>query len=112
VIVATCGLVSGCTTVQSIPSARLADPTASVRVGDIATCTLHDGTQTTFKVKAIEPTALVGETQRVLIADIGTLHVERLDLRKTAAKTGRVALAVVAVPVLLLLSGGLAIPLL
>ena len=76
-------LLSACTTVQQVQSADLAQLASLVQVGDTVTCTLRDGSTATVKVTATEHDALVGEHQRVPVADITRAEIRRADTTKT-----------------------------
>ena len=71
-------IFSGCTSIQSVPRSGLADPASAVKTGDNVTCILRDGSKASFRVTAIEPTAIIGGEQRVAIADVEEITVERL----------------------------------
>ena len=91
-------LLSGCTTMQIVPPSSLVNLTSAVQVGDQADCTLTDGTHVQFKVTAVEPAALVGDTHRVATAEIVHLELKRFDAVKTfgaiAVVAGAAALGV------------------
>jgi hypothetical protein len=72
------------------------------------TCILRDESQASFRVTAIEPTALISGEQRFAIADIKEIKVERFDMAKTAKKAGMFTLKTVGVTVVLLSYGALA----
>lgn len=75
-------LLSGCTTLTTIPVPAPNAPVA-VNPGDKVVAHTHAGQKLEFTVKRIEPTALVGEHTRVEFADIAKLEVRRPDEDKT-----------------------------
>jgi hypothetical protein len=76
-------LLSACTTVQYLQSSDLPQLTSLVKVDDTVTCTMRDGSTTTIKVTAIEPDALIGDHQRVSVANITQAEIKRLDTTKS-----------------------------
>jgi len=76
-------LLSACTTVQQLQSSDLPQLTSLVKVDDTVTCTMRDGSTTTIKVTAIEPDALIGDHQRVSVANITQAEITRLDTTKS-----------------------------
>lgn len=82
--------LSGCMSTYSHSPAQGANLPQEVRVGDRVECKLQDGTQKSFTVTAVEPTALVGESVRLPIADISSLEVTRFDGVKTVKSVGKV----------------------
>jgi hypothetical protein len=76
-------LLSACTTVQQLQSADLPQLTSLVKVDDTVTCTMRDGSTTTIKVTAIEPDALIGDNQRVPVANVTQAQIKRLDTTKS-----------------------------
>lgn len=72
-------LLSACTTVQHLQSSDLPQLTSLVKVDDTVTCTMRDGSTTTVKVTAIESDALIGDQQRVSVANITQAEIKRLD---------------------------------
>jgi len=80
-------LVTSCTSVKSVSIPGTENPSAlpAVRVGDTAYITTKDGNAKTFKVRAVEPDALVGESERVAYADMASLRVKHLHKGATTA---------------------------
>jgi hypothetical protein len=72
-------LLSACTNVQHLRSSDLPQLTSLVKVDNTVTCTMRDGSTTTIKVTAIEPDALIGDQQRVSVANITQAEIKRLD---------------------------------
>lgn len=99
----TAAMFNACTTVQKVPVANVNQISQSVRVGDSVKCTLRDGTQTSFKVVAVEPDALVGPQIRIPMHDIVSLEVDKFSLGKTSLATTVLVVAAVAVTLVILL---------
>jgi len=89
-------LLSACTTVRQVQAADLAQLASLVQVGDTVTCTLRNGSTTTVKITSTEHDALVGENQRVPVADITRAEIKRADATKSVLLGLLVAAAVAA----------------
>ena len=65
-------LLSGCTTLRSVPLPAPGQPsqTATVKVDDNVQVQLKSGEKLAFKITAIEPDALVGKDVRVKFQDM------------------------------------------
>ena len=88
-------LLSGCTTLHSIPLTPESDVTLMVRPGDRIRVHTKDARVVDLKVVAIEADAFVGNHVRINYVDIAALQVRRIDATRTAI----VAVAGVAVTV-------------
>jgi hypothetical protein len=75
-------LSSGCTSLQTVPSAGVNDLTSIVRVGDTVTCTLRSGPPVTFNVTAVEPTFIAGASRKVYAGDFSQLEIRRFSAAK------------------------------
>jgi hypothetical protein len=80
-------LLSGCTTMQSVPVPIPSGPAIAVQVGDHIEVQTKNGQTLTFQVTQIEPAALAGKDIRVKYDDIAGLQVKRVDKVRTAALT-------------------------
>lgn len=75
----------GCTTTRHAgPFTGALHQITEVKPGDHIRGVRHDGSNFSFKVTAHETNALVGEKQRVLVADISRLEIKRFSPGKTA----------------------------
>ncbi len=110
-------LLSGCTTLRSVPLPAAGQPgqAVTVKVGDDVQVQLKSGEALAFKITAIEPDALVGKKAqnggdvRTRFQDMTGLRVKRVDPVRTGAAVlgGAAVLAVVALLVAAA-SGGIA----
>jgi hypothetical protein len=78
-----CAFLNACTTMQPVAAADLGKVTSIVNAGDRVACTLRDGSRVAFKVTAVEPAALVGDSRRVPVAEIAQMEIRRIDTGKT-----------------------------
>ena len=76
-------LSSGCTSLQTVPSAGVSDLTSIVRVGDTVACTLRSGPPVTFNVTAVEPTFIADGPRKTYASDLTQLEIRRFSAAKT-----------------------------
>lgn len=96
---------SGCTSTRFVSTAGSTDLTTVIRAGDRVDCKLHDGTSKNFTVTAVEPSALVGDSLRLTIAEIAYIEVTAFDGKKTLKVVGGVV-AVAGLTALVIASQG------
>jgi hypothetical protein len=76
-------LSSGCTSLQTVPSAGVSDLTSIVRVGDTVMCTLRSGPPVTFNVTAVEPNFIADGPRTTYASDLTQLEIRRFSAAKT-----------------------------
>lgn len=101
-------VASGCTSLQTVP---LSDLTSAVHVGDTVVCTMRLGRPLTFKVTAVAPDFIVGESRRVYLSDVSQLEIQHFSAGKSVllvagVATGGAAAAVAVNPWLILRVAG------
>ena len=79
-----CALLGACTTNRPVWTTDPAQLTSIVKAGDHVSCTLNNYSRVEFKVTAVEPAALVGNSRHVPVADIAWIEIRRFDGGKTA----------------------------
>jgi hypothetical protein len=91
--------VTGCTSLQQIPSSDLSRLTSVVKAGDQLVCNLRDGSVIELKVSTVEADVLVAEGgRRIAVADIASVRVKRPDMTKSVLLgVGAVAVIVIAI---------------
>ena len=106
VIVTLLQLAGGCSSMRTIERADPHEASAMLSVGDTVRVVTTDGGKQKFMIAAIEPDILTGTRgERVTIADIHMVSVERFDAGKSVvAGFGTVVIAVTAIAVGLLVS--------
>lgn len=111
-------LLSGCTTLRSVPlpAAGQPDQVVTVKVGDNVQVQLKSGEALAFIITAIEPDALVGKKAqsgdevRAKFQDMTDLRVKRVDpVRTGVAVLGGAAVLAVAILLVAAATGGIAI---
>ena len=90
-----CCLLAACTTTRTYRTTADLPIAPLVRIHDTVKCTLRDGTSRTFVVVAVEPAALVGEKERVVVTDLVRLEVTRFSAGKTIVLTAILVAGVV-----------------
>jgi hypothetical protein len=93
--------VTGCTSLQQIPSNDLSHLTSTVKPGDQLVCDLRDGSVLELTVASVESDAIVTESgRRLAIADLTRVQIKRSDKTKSVllglAVAGVVAIAIAA----------------
>jgi hypothetical protein len=110
-------LLSGCTTLRSVPLPAPGQPdqAVTVKVGDEVQVHLKSGEELVFKITAIEPDALFGTKTknggevRAAFQDMAGLQVKRVDpVRTGVAIVGGVAGVLLVVLLVTAASGGIA----
>jgi hypothetical protein len=81
-----CALLSGCISTQSVNTLGVdaAQLPTLVRVGDSVRCAMRNGTAATFRVTAIEPGVLIGDSHRLAFNDIARIDIMRFSGKRTA----------------------------
>lgn len=78
-------LLTGCTTMQSVPVPRQSGEPPAVHVGDQVEVQTKQGRTLAFQVTQIETAALIGKDVRVNFRDIAGLQLKRVDKTRTGA---------------------------
>jgi len=94
VVVALLVTLGGCSTLEYVPIERAQPETlrTQLEVGDTVIVRLHSGDQRQFRIRALEPEALIGRDERIAYKDIDRIDVKTVDY----AGTAKSALAVTA----------------
>lgn len=91
-----CLALSACMTLVPLGS-NSSQWASQLKTGDEVQVTLHDGSQQTFKVSAVETDALTGDGKRIAFADIQQLARNQIDgTRTTLLVIGVIAVAAAA----------------
>ena len=90
--------LTGCTSMQALPSTRPVDVQSNVAVGDRIEILRTSGDRVEMKVDEKLPAGLQGSGQFVAYADMASIKVRQFDHNKaqTAIHVGAIAVAVVA----------------
>jgi hypothetical protein len=104
-IVAAGLILSGCSTLESVPVNRSKpeDLRSQLAVGETVSIRLYTGERHQFRIVALESDTMVGRDQRIAYRDIDLIDVESVDYArpaKTALALGALAVVVIGVAIL------------